>query len=407
MAYVEGSLYGAAQSCETEAVTDSDDLASRLARTAEQLRALFEDGSPAVLRGAGPLFETAEVFEWIKRAHPQARASTSLAKIHALKRGWGLDVDELPSAGEARDPGRPAEMYRGGAMLLEPAPFLPRPDHASFADWVRETHAALGGEFGMQAPGLECACFDALDRLQALLGPTLALTGPRTYRYNAFVGDYRRTPFGFHVDPHQEAVFQYVVEGRRQVSFWEGLILQDRDADWVEDANGLVRPRTEPEHRFELEPGDIVFWPGTHVHGFAPEGPSMALSMVIDRACPRSRAEVVAALEVETMGGQAALPPPNGDEDHDFVTRGTTLRRRSSFPIAYARWEDALIIGVCGRTFEWPERASIAAAIELFDGLNERERVVVDELVEATTLFEDDLLELLTMFTGLGWLRRV
>ncbi|PRQ03099.1 hypothetical protein [Enhygromyxa salina] len=384
-------------------MTRQDDLAPQLARVADQLRALYEDGSPAVLRGAGPLFETEEVFEWIKRVHPRERATSSQQKIHALKRSWGLDIEELPSCG-APDPGRPAEMYRSGAMLLEPAPFLPTTEH-SFTQWVEDAHAALGGEFGMQAPGLESASFDALERLQTLLGPVLELTGPRSYRYNAFVGDYSLTPFGFHIDPHQEAVFQYVVQGQRTAMFWEGLTLTDADSRWVEDANGLATPRKPPDVQVDVGPGDIVFWPGTHVHGFTQVGPSMSLSMVIDRASPRGHAEVVNALEVLSLAGKAALPLP---DEHAFVGRDASLQRRVGARIVYERWEDQLIIGVCGRTFQWPDRASIPAAVGLFELLNQSARVSVTEVVDRCadqSLHESDVLEVLTMLVSLGCLR--
>ncbi|NVB39169.1 hypothetical protein G6O69_15105 [Pseudenhygromyxa sp. WMMC2535] len=374
-----------------------------LEQAAVQMYAVFEAGEPAVLRGLGPLFEVEEVFAWIKRVHPQAKASSARDKIDAVKRSWGLDI-EPPLASADPDPGRPAEIYRAGAMILEPAPFLPRPEHDSFEAWVRETHEALGGSFGMQAPGLECASLDALGRLQALLGPVLAETGPRSYRYNAFVGDYARTPFGYHVDPHQEGVFQYVLSGSRRAHFWQGLILQDADAEWVEDANGLAEPRIPPEHSFSLEPGDLVFWPGTHVHGFEPDGPSMALSMVIDRASPLSRAEVVRALEVATMGGTAALPAV--DEFAAPVDPGARLVRRAGIRLAHARWEDALIIGVCGRSFEWPERSSAAAAAALIDDLEQTRGVIeVDAILGRHAhppLAAVDILEVLTVLVSLG-----
>src|SRR5690606_4943703 len=124
------------------------------------------------------------------------------------------------------------------------------------------------------------------------------------------------------------------------------------------------------------------FWPGTHVHGFEPVGPSMALSIVIDRASPRSRSEVVAALEVQTMGGQAALPPPG---EQPAITSATTIHRRAVFPIAYERHDDTLIVAVCGRTFEWPDRFSTAAAMRLFDFLNAHSRVPVSAVLDACT----------------------
>lgn len=386
-------------------VNREDQLVPLLDEAAAQMHSVFEVGEPAVLRGLGPLFEVDEVFAWIKRAHPQAKASTARDKIDAVKRSWGLDVERPPSEGP--DPGRPAEIYRDGAMILEPAPYLPRPEHDDFSAWVRETHTALGGPFGMQAPGLECASHDALGRLQTLLAPILAETGPRSYRFNAFVGDYSRTPFGFHVDPHQEAVFQYVLAGTRRGHFWQGLTIQDHHAAWIEDANGLVEPTIPPDHSFALEPGDIVFWPGTHVHGFEPDGPSMALSIVIDRAAPQPRAEVVRALEIATMGGTAALPAV--EEFVAPVEPGMTLVRRAGIRLAHARWEDALIIGVCGRTFDWPERSSAAAACVLVDDLNaHRGPIEVDALIERHAggpLAAIDILEVLTVLVSLGYAR--
>lgn len=366
------------------------------------MREVFEIGEPAVLRGLGPLFDVDEVFAWIKLAHPPV--GTAGAKITALKRSWGLDADPAVPEGTP-DPGRPAEIYRAGSMLLEPAPYLPGPADQDFHAWMAKTHEALGGPFGMQAPGLECADFEALDRLQVLLGPTLALTGPRSYRYNAFVGDNPRTAFGYHVDPHQEAVFQYVVSGKRRGHFWEGLTLQERDAAWVEDANGLAEPRIPPEHSFDLEPGDVVFWPGTHVHGFEYEGPSMGLSMVIDRTAPQSRAEVVRALEIETLAGTAALPPV--DAYVRPVEPGMRLGRRMGARIAHALWEDALIIGVRGRTFDWPDRSSTAAAAVLIDELATSEQPVeVDAILDrhgGGSLEVVDILELLTVLASLGY----
>lgn len=377
---------------------------SLLHRTADTMCAMFDEGVPAVARAVGPLFETAEVFEWIKRAHPPARAKVSREKIVALKRSWGMSPDALHDPGEP-DPGRKAEIYRGGGLVLDPAPFLPSSEHATFEDWVRDAATRLGGEFCMQAPGLECASWDGLERLQTLLAPVLRLTGPRSYRFNAFVGDYRRTPFGFHLDPHQEGVFQYVVAGRRRGLFWEGLTLSDEDSAWVEDTNGLVPPARAPELVLELEPGDLVFWPGTHLHGFETEGPSMGLSMVVDRISPRRREHVIAGLEIATMGGHAALPPatepaPLADDD--------VIERRSVFALAYERCDDALIVGVCGRTFEWPDAASIPTAMRLLDFLRAHERVpvrtVIDECADAL-LSEEEIRDVLTMLAGLGWLR--
>lgn len=366
---------------------------------------VFEEGVPAVLRGVGPLFETAEVFEWIKRAHPPARANTAHDKIVALKRSWGMSPDDAHPAG--REPGRPAEIYRGGGLVLDASPFLPADTHDTLEGWIEDARARLGGEFCMQAPGLECASWDALERLQTLLQPVLALTGPRTYRFNAFVGDYRRTPFGFHLDPHQEAVFQYVLTGRRRGLFWEGLTLCDDDASWVEDTNGLVVAQREPELVIELEPGDLVFWPGTHLHGFEAEGPSMALSMVIDRISPRCREDVVAGLQFATMGGKAALPLL---EERPLLTEDDVIECRGPFWLAYERCDDALIVGVCGRTFDWPDPGSIAPAIRLLDLIRARrgERLPLRALIEACAnevLSSQDICEVTTMLANLGLLR--
>jgi hypothetical protein len=105
------------------------------------------------------------------------------------------------------------------------------------------------------------------------------------------------------------------------------------------------------------------------------------------------------------MLGKAALPLP---DEHAFVARDATLLRRVGASIAYERWEDQLIIGVCGRTFEWPDRASIPAAVGLFERLDASERVSVAELLTSCTdptLVEVDVLEVLTMLVSLGCLR--
>lgn len=366
---------------------------------------VFDEGVPAVLRAVGPLFETASVFEWIKQAHPPARANVAHDKIVALKRSWGMSPDD-PHDPDTPRPGRPAEIYRGGGMVLDASPFVPMHRHATFEDWVADARTRLGGEFCMQAPELECASWDALGRLQVLLAPVLGRTGPRTYRYNAFAGDYRRTPFGFHLDPHQEGVFQYVLEGRRRGLFWEGLTLSDQDAAWVEDTNGLVSPEREPEVVIELEPGDLVFWPGTHLHGFEADGPSMALSMVVDRVSPRRREDVVAGLESSTMGGKTALPPVASRAP---LTVDDVVARSGPFSLAYERCDDALIVGVCGRTFEWPDPASIPVAMRLFDMLARRGtaqlpiRELADECADQSFSAED-ICEVMTLLANLGYM---
>ena len=364
---------------------------------------VYEDGAPAVLRQVGPLVTEAQLFAWISQAHPRAEGQRSRTKIRALKQDWGVTAGPLHGeASEDSGPGRPAELYRNGALLLDPAPFLPQPG-TDFSTWVGETRAALGGAFGMQAPGIECASFEALALLQTLVAPILARTGPRSYRFNAFLGDYRRTPFGFHLDPHQEAVFQFVVHGRRSVRFWEGLTLHDDDGPWIEDSNDRVPPPRDPDFCADLEPGDLVFWPGTQVHGAEPEGPSLALSIVIERASPRSRAEVVRGLEVATMGGHAARPAVNAQASLDL---SGPLRRRAVFPIAYERHDDTLVVGVCGRTFEWPDRGSIAAAMALFDRLNTGEPATAEALIASCAsedLGPEEIVEVLGLLTAWGF----
>jgi hypothetical protein len=324
-------------------------------------------------------------------------------KLVALKASWGLSPSGSPDP-HAPQPGRSAEMYRGGDAILDPGPYLPRQGD-TFETWITRNQDAIGREFGLMAPCIECASWDAMERLRAVLEPVLELTGPRSYRFNVFAGDYRQTPFGFHVDPHQEAVFQVVLQGRRRGLFWEGLALsEDEDASWIEDSNRLHTPAKPPDVVVDLEPGDVVFWPGTQVHGFEAEGPSLALSIVVDRASVRQRHEVVSGLEVASMQGAAALPPPLPDAK---VRPEDALRRRSSMRLTYERYDDTLILGVCGRTIDWPSRISIADVIALTEHLAAREHMVAGEVAKACAtdvLDEDDILGTLSMLVALGYL---
>ncbi|MEM6991527.1 MAG: hypothetical protein AAF721_13545 [Myxococcota bacterium] len=376
-------------------------LAERIAIAASHVDTMYAAGVPAVARVEGPLFECGEVMAWIARAHAVEHEQTALKKMGALRASWGVP-SHADDEGPPVDPGRSAEVYTRGGMLLDAHPHLPRAGEG-FASWAARVREAIGAPFGMQAPGIECASWSAAHRLQALLAPVLRATGPRTYRYNAFLGDYRRTPFGFHIDPHQEAVVQYVIEGSRRASFWDGLSLTPSDAAWVEDTRGDTEPARAPDVAFDLQPGDLVFWPGTAVHGMEASGPSIALSMVVDRASPRSRAQVISTLETMTCAGAMALPAVTAPAS---VGPSDTLRRQAVFPLRYERIDDTLIIGVCGRTFDWPDFASVPAAMRLVDALNEAPRVEVAAVVarcEEPALPADLIYEVIGMLCGLGF----
>nr|MCH9679914.1 hypothetical protein [Deltaproteobacteria bacterium] len=141
-----------------------DERSALLSSTAEQMAQVYARGIPAVLRPAGPLFEMEEVFTWIAAAHPPRTERSSLQKIQALLgRASGQ-----PSPEREVDPGRPAELYRDGGLLLDATPYLPLPDE-TFEPWVSRVRDALGTGFGLQAPGVECASFEASHRLQTLL----------------------------------------------------------------------------------------------------------------------------------------------------------------------------------------------------------------------------------------------
>lgn len=372
-----------------------------LSATAQRFAALAAEGQPAVFRPSAAIFTVPEVMSWIAAAHRAADEQPARQKLRVLHQSLGLRPEDEDS-GHA-DPGRPAEFYRDGGLMLDGTRHLPR-NAESFDAWVKRVRDALGGRFGMQAPGIESASFDALDRLQTLLGPVLETTGPRTYRYNAFAGDYDRTPFGFHVDPHQAMVFQVVLVGKRRASFWDARRLGDSDTAWLEDTNRLTSARP-PDVVFDLEPGDVVFWPGHSVHGMEPDGASLGLSMVIDRASPRTRGEVVTALEIETAGGRPALPPMDGSAD---VQASEVLVRRSRYPLAYERYDDTLIVGVCGRTFDWPDPDSIVAAMRLVDELNAAPDIAVAEVLQRCadpTLPGELIVEVLRMLRALGFFR--
>lgn len=364
---------------------------------------LFDEGVPAVRRELGSPFTTAEVFDWIKAVHPPEACRHGAAKIDAVKRSWGLTPS--PREHGRPEPGRPLEMYRRGGNLLDPSAFVPNETHDSFESWVNATADAIGEPFGVMAPGLECASWDALEKLQSLLAPTLRRTGPRSYRFNAFLGDYRRTPFGYHLDPHQECVFQFILHGQRRGRFWEGLILGDDDAAWVDDPNHAVEPSRRPDLDVELGPGDLVFWPGTHVHGFDAAAPTMALSLVIDRTSPRAREDVIAGLEVATALGRTALPRVLDDLEFD---PDTVLTRRASASLRFECHDDDLIVGVCGRTFVWPDNASQSAAADLLAALPTLDPCTANDVSKrfhGKGLDRDDVHGLLATLVELGFYR--
>jgi 50S ribosomal protein L16 3-hydroxylase len=76
-----------------------------------------------------------------------------------------------------------------------------------------------------------------------------------------FLGDYGKTPFGIHKDPH--GTFVFVIKGRKRFRTWPNKIFR-REQHGIRslDYEGFLNSAATVEG----EPGDVLYWPSTYWH---------------------------------------------------------------------------------------------------------------------------------------------
>ena len=253
---------------------------------AERLLSLLAGGRPAFQPLDQPAVAEAELLSWIVQATEMARASSRRQLRNQFRRVLGDGEEELGGASKRA----PTLLgYVGSRQVLEPHALCPTAEDSGFSAFAeRVSRTCLGEGFAVTIPWLNGASWPAQRQLMRLAAPVLQEAGMRSARFNAFFGDYRMTPFGPHLDAHHAHVFQFVIAGERRLLVWHlGELVEALGAQRLSEIleNQVDAQRhLPPPTVLEGTPGGVFYWPGETVHAVQADGPSLALSLVFERA---------------------------------------------------------------------------------------------------------------------------
>lgn len=182
------------------------------------------------------------------------------------------------TADDVLDVLRSAEAQRSGRIFLNRdtesnVPVFPSAGE-SFDRWSRRVHPEhAGARFCLRAVAEELEVMVPPPILAALVGGLDEVLG-RVTRKNAvvFAGNYDFTPVGVHTD--SEPIVQAVISGRKRAYFWSPEVWERAPRNAKEPDRYLSEAQV-----FELEAGDLVYWPEGQYHIFKSLELSTAISI--------------------------------------------------------------------------------------------------------------------------------
>jgi hypothetical protein len=309
-------------------------------------------------------------------------------------------------------------------------------------------------------PYLHNVSWEVYRRFLEVIGPMLAEVGLRAARFTCFFGNYRRTPFGAHIDHHHLHVFQYVVHGDRRLHVWDAKQLlselgEDRFLDVIEDplSHAGALPAVEP---IEARPGDLLYWPGDRMHMVEANEPSLGVSIVFEcepwrlenvlrrklskllnrprareltqRRTPLQIATAQLARVVRDLAGDAAagrlLLHILGDQTGRLFDAVPALRESApvaptdalasrlhpQFPIRWIVHRSRVLFAANGHAASWDDEAGRRGVVRLLSFLNEAASFRVADLIASRRtvggLSPEDVCTLLSFFVSAGALDR-
>lgn len=104
-------------------------------------------------------------------------------------------------------------------------------------------------------------------------GPT-----PRGWQSDTFFGNYRATPFGIHRDP--AGVFSFTLLGRRTYYTWPAETFEPDDPDLFTPDPDVIGPHLATAERFDVQPGQVIYWPSNRWHLVASTGDPFVVAQV-------------------------------------------------------------------------------------------------------------------------------
>lgn len=218
---------------------------------------LHLEKSPLVLKQpfASQFADSSDVFKGLVNASEQYREGTRIPPIRFyVEHAW-----------------QQAEIGR----------LLVHEDDASVSGYAeRITRELEGRQFGLIVNDYHAQDQVTWFRLRRFLLGLYELVGmpPNQCEVGVFFGNYDKTPFGLHKDPH--SVFTFIVEGRKRILAWPDEVFRGRPK--MHDTLEYEQFRDQATV-LEGEPGDVLYWPSSHWHvAESTGGLSLTISFSID-----------------------------------------------------------------------------------------------------------------------------
>lgn len=98
------------------------------------------------------------------------------------------------------------------------------------------------------------------------------------WEIDTFFGTYHATPFGIHRD--NASVFAFGILGQRTYYFWPGDTFEPGDEALGAPDLTHIAPHLQRAKRFDVGPGDVVYWPSSHWHVVASDGQPSAVVQI-------------------------------------------------------------------------------------------------------------------------------
>jgi hypothetical protein len=214
--------------------------------------------------------------------------------------GWLVEASEAWR--DNTGPLIPEFFVEHAQLLSDVGCYLPGPRDGSAAAWAARATAMLDGRrFGLAIDDLQVVPQLWL-RLREFLRPLFALMGVpgEQVRATAFLGNYRRTPFGLHRG--RPGSFMFVIDGHKRIRAWPDEFFQGKP-DLTNRTD--YEPYLEASTLLDAEPGDVIYWPSSYWHiGEDAGGWSVAISLFVfpeDASAGQLAGEVARAVE-ERLG---------------------------------------------------------------------------------------------------------
>jgi len=218
---------------------------------------LHLEKSPVVLKQpfASPFALSSDVFNGLVNASEQYREGTRIPPVRFyIEHAW---------------------------QQAEIGKLLPHRDDSSISGFVeRITRDLQGRHFGLIVNDYHSQDEVTWCKLRRFLLGLYEIVGmpPNQCEVGVFFGNYDKTPFGLHKDPH--SVFTFIVEGRKRILAWPDEVFRGRPK--MHDTLEYEQFRDQAIV-LDGEPGDVIYWPSSHWHvAESTGGISLTISFSID-----------------------------------------------------------------------------------------------------------------------------